>query len=63
MFSAGLDLDEHADVFREMTGASDSSGEKSGGTSFGSHKDSARTTTANMRFITRMQESLGSLQS
>lgn len=67
IFSSGLDLDEHAGMFLEMTGAggnSDgSSGGGTGGTNAGSPKDPARTAMANMRFVTRMQESLGSLQS
>lgn len=61
MFSSGLDLEEHAAMFMKMAGSGDDEG-KGGTGGSGGGTDPARTSFANMRFVTRMQESLGSLQ-
>lgn len=62
IFSSGLDIEEHADMFREI--ASNDGGDN-GGTSGGNGSsgglDPARRTFANIEFVRGMQESLGSL--
>lgn len=62
LFSAGLDVEEFAGIFREVTssGGSGAGGQDGGGRT--GQMDAARRTFANIPFLTRMQESLTSLQ-
>lgn len=65
-FSAGLDMEEHAQILREITSTDNDSSEgvesKSKGESSARKMDPARRTFANIPFLSSKQESLGSLQ-
>lgn len=65
-FSAGLDIEEHAAVLREITSTDNDSSDgvesKGKGESGAGKMDPARRTFANIPFLISKQESLGSLQ-